>query len=97
MFAAVVLRLPIQTAEATMSRKKPIKFEAALNELETLVEELEEGELSLEDSLKAFEKGIRLTRDCQQALSEAEQKVRLLIEENDELQEQDFPDLADED
>lgn len=80
-----------------MTRKKPIKFEAALDELETLVEELEEGELSLEDSLKAFERGIRLTRECQQALSEAEQKVRLLVEENDELQEQDFPDLADDD
>lgn len=97
MFAAVVLRLPTPTADCSMSRKKPIKFEEALDELETLVEELEEGELSLEESLKAFEKGIRLTRDCQQALSDAEQKVRLLIEENDELQEQDFPDLQDSD
>ncbi|HWK54743.1 MAG TPA: exodeoxyribonuclease VII small subunit [Hyphomicrobiales bacterium] len=65
-----------------MSRKKtPFNFETALAELESLVDSMEEGELSLEDSLEAFEKGVRLTRECQQALVAAEQKVQLLMRE----------------
>ncbi|HEB95466.1 MAG TPA: exodeoxyribonuclease VII small subunit [Sedimenticola thiotaurini] len=55
-----------------------LSFEQALSELESLVETLERGELSLEDSLKTFERGIELTRTCQQALKEAEQKVEIL-------------------
>ncbi|MDF3031626.1 MAG: xseB [Moraxellaceae bacterium] len=67
-----------------MARKpKAIDFEKALAELEQQVHLLESGDLSLEDALKAFESGIRLTRECQQALSEAEQKVQLLLEKND--------------
>lgn len=63
-----------------MSKKsKPFDFEEALASLESLVEAMEDGELSLEDSLKAFEQGIRLTRECQQALDQAEQKVQLLV------------------
>lgn len=66
-----------------MARKKAsISFEESLTELENLVEQLESGELSLEDSLQAFEQGIKLTRECQQALSKAEQKVNLLLEKN---------------
>ncbi len=57
-------------------------FEAAMAELEQLVSSMEEGELSLEDSLKAFEKGVRLTRRCQEALKAAEQKVQVLIGED---------------
>jgi exodeoxyribonuclease VII small subunit len=65
-----------------MSRKKtPFNFEVALAELEGLVDAMEEGELSLEDSLKAFEKGVKLTRECQQALTQAEQKVQILMQE----------------
>lgn len=59
-------------------------FEKSLAELQALVERLESGELSLEDSLGAFEQGVALTRDCQQALSQAEQKVQLLLERNGE-------------
>jgi exodeoxyribonuclease VII small subunit len=63
-----------------MSRKNSkFNFEESLAHLENLVEALEEGELSLEDSLKAFEEGIKLTRECQQALEQAEQKVRVLV------------------
>lgn len=58
-----------------MARKKAPDFEQSLAELQTLVERLESGELSLEDSLGAFEQGIRLTRECQGALAQAEQKV----------------------
>ncbi len=69
-----------------MARKKPeeFNFEAALAELNQLVEKMERGGFSLEDSLKDFEKGIALTRQCQQALKTAEQKVQILLEKNGE-------------
>lgn len=65
--------------------KKSIDFEEALDQLEELVEDMENGDLTLEESLKAFEQGIKLTRECQSALSQVEQKVQLLIEENGKL------------
>lgn len=77
-------------------------FETQLTELESIVEQLESGELPLEDALKVFEKGVKLSRQCQQLLSEAEQKVTILMD-NDlvysdlaDNQEQDFdaPDEA---
>ena len=61
-----------------MKRKTPINFEATLNELETLVEQLERGDISLEESLKQFEHGIQLVRSCQRSLQAAEQKVQML-------------------
>lgn len=73
-----------------MVKAKKVNFEQSLVELEALVEQMEEGELSLEDSLKAFEKGIKLTRSCQQALKEAEQKVQLLLGDEDKLINEDF-------
>ena len=72
-----------------MAKKIPEKpdFEASLKELETLVETMEKGELSLEDSLGHFERGVQLSRACQQALKEAEQKVEILMKKSgqDEL------------
>lgn len=65
--------------------RKPVNFEQALDQLEALVDDMESGDLSLEDSLKAFEQGIKLTRECQAALTSAEQKVQMLIQENDSL------------
>lgn len=68
-----------------MSRKNTMAqpdFEQSLTQLEQLVEKLENSEFTLEESLKAFEQGVKLTRQCQKSLSEAEQKVQLLIEEN---------------
>jgi exodeoxyribonuclease VII small subunit len=59
----------------------PRRFEASLSELEAIVERLEQGELSLEESLGAFERGVQLTRACQQALDQAEQRVRILTQE----------------
>ena len=55
-------------------------FEDALGQLEKLVDSMEQGEMSLDDSLKAFEEGIKLTRQCQKSLDEAEQKVKILLE-----------------
>lgn len=67
-----------------MTRKNSkFNFEEALANLENLVEAMEAGDLSLEESLKAFEQGIKLTRECQQALEQAEQKVQLLLANTD--------------
>jgi len=63
----------------------PADFEQALGELETLVERMEQGELSLEASLAEFERGIALARQCQQSLQAAEQKVRMLTGEGEEV------------
>jgi exodeoxyribonuclease VII small subunit len=66
---------------AKRSQKTP-DFETALAELEALVEKMEQGDLSLDESLQQFERGVQLTRSCQQALKEAEQKVQLLLEKD---------------
>src|SRR5690606_2484361 len=63
-----------------------LDFERSLAELEALVEKLERGEMSLEESLKAFERGVELTRVCQSALKQAEQKVEILLRRNGELE-----------
>ena len=67
------------------TKKTDINFEKALEELEGIVEDLESGDLSLENSLKSFEKGIKLARQCQEQLSKAELQVQKLIDENGEL------------
>lgn len=66
-------------------KKTAVNFEKAIKDLEKIVEDLESGELSLEQSLKTFEKGIKLTRQCQGELEKAELKVKKLVEENGEL------------
>lgn len=63
-------------------KKTTTSFEDALAELEQLVNRLERGDISLEESLQAFERGVNLTRICQKALQEAEQKVQVLIDKN---------------
>jgi len=59
------------------------RFEEALEELEKVVERLESGELSLEDSLAAFEEGIRLVKYCNQKLAEVERKIELLVKDKE--------------
>lgn len=72
------------------------RFEETLQELETLVRKLEQGELPLEESLKAFERGVRLTRECQQSLSAAEQRVEQVMEnEQGELAQRPFSEDGD--
>ena len=63
--------------------KRPPDFEKSLTELEDLVEKLEAGDLPLEESLKHFERGIGLTRDCQSALDAAQARVDILLKKND--------------
>jgi exodeoxyribonuclease VII small subunit len=58
-------------------------FEASLKELEKIVEQLEAGDLPLERSLELFEQGVKLSRDCQKRLDEAERKVELLLKDTD--------------
>lgn len=68
------------TTPATNNAEAPTPdFEASLAELEGIVEKLEQGELSLEESLQQFERGVQLTRQCQTALTQAEQKVEILL------------------
>ena len=72
------------------SNESNVDFESALQELENLVSKMEDGELSLDDSLKAFERGIELTRSCQSSLEKAELRIQMLTE-NDVLKEIDNP------
>lgn len=75
---------------------KSFDFEKALTELNELVEQMEQGGLSLEESLENFEKGIALTKACQEALQKAEQKVRLLTNKKDTVTLTDFNETIDE-
>ena len=67
-----------------MAEEKIYPFEEALEKLSALVEQMESGDLSLEESLKIFEEGIKLSKDCQNALSDAEKKVQALLLEEDQ-------------
>lgn len=81
---------------AAKARKIPksTRFEDALDELESIVKSLESGDPSLEQSLEQFERGVSLARFCQQSLKDAEQKVKVLLDNNGEetLEEFDAPD-----
>jgi exodeoxyribonuclease VII small subunit len=65
-----------------MSNTKPKTFESSLEELERIVHELEQGELTLEKSLELFEQGVKLSRDCQERLSQAERRIEILVRDN---------------
>lgn len=83
-----------------MAKKESVQrnFEGALEELEQVVEQLESGELPLDDSLAAFEKGVGLVKFCNQKLNEVEKKVELLIKDKEgKLQLKPLHDLGDDD
>ena len=63
-----------------MPAKKPLNLEKSLADLEALVDDLENGDLPLDKAMKKFEAGIKLTRSCQAALQDAEQKVQVLMQ-----------------
>jgi len=69
---------------------KPLDFEQQLKALEDIVASMEKGDLSLEDSLKAYEKGVQLTRECQTALDNAQQRIDMLVERDGKLTEEPF-------
>jgi exodeoxyribonuclease VII small subunit len=62
------------------TKKTDLDLEKSMDALEKIVEQLESGDLSLDKSLRQFEKGVRLSRECQGALKEAEQKVQILMD-----------------
>jgi len=72
------------------TRRRKMDYEAAVTELESLVDRLEQGDISLEESLKLYESGVLLTRDCQEALKTAEQKVQVLLEQSGQSSLVDF-------
>ena len=61
----------------------PKTFESSLAELEKIVEQLENGDLALEDSLKLFETGVKLSRECRERLSDAERRIEVLMKDGD--------------
>lgn len=81
-FLHLELTMADKKAAAEAGKKQAINLEASMQALETLVLKMESGELTLEASLAAFEEGIRLSQECQQALENAEQKVRVLMEKS---------------
>ncbi len=73
-----------------VARRKKRDYEAAITELESLVDRLEQGDISLEESLKLYESGVLLSRDCQEALQQAEQKVQMLLQQSGQTNLVDF-------
>lgn len=70
--------------------KKEDNFETKMEELEKIVGELEKGDLSLEDSLKKFESGIKISKECNKLLEDAEQRITIILENDGELKEENF-------
>lgn len=75
--------MPKKSTTKRSPDNKSVSFEASLAELEKLVEKMEKGDLSLEDAMADFQRGIELTKACQTSLKEAEQKVQILMEQSD--------------
>ena len=69
---------------------KKASFEENIEELEKIVTELEKGELNLEDSMKKFEDGITISKNCNKMLEEAEKKITVLINQDGKIEEEDF-------
>lgn len=76
-------------------KKKAVDFEQSLNALEALVNRMEQGDMTLEESLQAFETGIALTRECQMRLAAAEQQVTKLIEQQGNIHLEPFDEEGD--
>ena len=68
-----------------MTKKDTVNFESSLKKLEKIVAKLDDGDVSLEDSVKSFEEGIGLVKECQKQLSEAELKVKKLLDSGDSV------------
>jgi exodeoxyribonuclease VII small subunit len=91
------MKREVNCRRVSRQKQQAPDFEAALAELEGIVQSLEQGELPLEESLRQFERGVVLTRSCQRALQQVEEKIRVLSKGSDgEPVERDF-EAADED
>ncbi len=71
-------------------KKEEINFEEAMKELETIANELENGNLTLDESMNKFEEGIKLSKQCNTMLEKAERKITMLINEDDKIKEENF-------
>jgi len=67
-----------------------MNFEENMEELEKIVQDLEKGDLNLEDSIKKFEEGMELSKKCSEILEKAEKKITILIKKDDKIEEEDF-------
>ena len=67
-----------------------MNFEENMEKLEKIVQELEKGELNLDESIKKFEEGMQVSKECNKMLEEAEKKITILLEENGEIKEENF-------
>jgi exodeoxyribonuclease VII small subunit len=76
----------------TMPDEAPLSFEAGLQALETIVKEMESGDLPLERALELFERGVKLSEACRKQLEEAETRVEILMRRAGEMQPQPFRD-----
>lgn len=74
-----------------VTKRNKLDFEAALAELEVLVSRMEQGDVSLEESLRLYERGVKLSHLCQEALRNAEQKIQILQQKQGKEQISDFP------
>lgn len=73
-----------------MAEKKEKSFEEELNELNKIAEQLEKGDLSLEDSVQKFEEGMKISENCNKALDKAEKKITELVNKNGKIEEIDY-------
>ena len=73
-----------------MSEKKELNFEELIEKLEDITNKLEKEQLSLDDSVKLFEEGIKISKECNTKLEDAEKRITVLINDNDEIKEENF-------
>lgn len=73
-----------------MSKENKMNFESELKKLENIVAELEKGELNLDESVTKFEEGIKISKECNKMLEEAEKKITILLEKDGTLEEENF-------
>lgn len=73
-----------------MKEEKTQNFEKEIEKLETIVTELEKGDLSLDESVKKFEEGINISKECNKMLETAEKKISILLETDGEIEEENF-------
>ena len=73
-----------------MSEKKELNFEELIEKLEEITNKLEKEQLSLDDSVKLFEEGMRISKECNTKLEDAEKRITVLINDNDEIKEENF-------
>ncbi len=85
----------LRTMAASQDESPEIPFEQAMERLEAIVEQLEDGELELESALAAFEEGVGLTRRCSELLGAAERRIEILVGEGEKLETRAFADAGD--